>query len=78
MADSDVVYVMTHDPLCMWSTSATPDPLPDYDCGECEQIAKVREDQTQRCIAAVNDYFDRGEYSPAQLMDDLRALQEKP
>jgi len=28
----------------------------------------------EACIAAVDDYFDRGECSPAQLMDDLHAL----
>lgn len=27
------------------------------------------------CIAAVEKYFDRGEYSPAQLFDHLRETQ---
>ena len=34
---------MNHDPLCiMWSTNVIPDPLPGYDCGECDLIARVR------------------------------------
>lgn len=42
-----------HDPLCMWSTNATPDPLPGHDCWDCELIDKVRKDQTQRNIEQV-------------------------
>ena len=46
MSDSvSDTYVPAHDPLCMWSTNATPDPLPGYDCGECEVIAKVRKEE---------------------------------
>jgi hypothetical protein len=62
----------SHDPLCPWSGSTEWDLL--IGCHDCNLISKVRDDQTQRCIAAVDDYFDRGEYSPAQLMDDLYAL----
>jgi len=36
---------MTHDPMCMWSTNATPDPLPDYDCGECDLIMNARKEE---------------------------------
>jgi hypothetical protein len=71
MADSDVVHSMTHDPLCVELYGQL---LPTGNCVACGIIARVRKDQTRRCIAAVDDYFDRGEYSPAQLMDDLYAL----
>ena len=44
---------MIHDLLCMWSTNAIPDPLPGYDCGECDQIKQVRKDMITKGIAAI-------------------------
>ena len=38
---------------------------------------RVRDKAIRDCIEAVDAYFDRGELSPAQLMDDLSALLEK-
>jgi|688.fasta_scaffold192437_2 hypothetical protein len=41
----------SHDPLCPLSGSTEWDDV--IGCDDCNLIAKVREDQTQRCVAAV-------------------------
>ncbi len=62
MADSDVVYAMTHDPLCpVIGSSAETYWLPN--CPNCDLIARVREDEraAEPCIApcAASNY-ERG------------------
>ena len=45
---------MTHDPLCPWVRES----WWDNSCVVCDLIVKVRKDQTQQCIAAVEEQVE--------------------
>lgn len=74
-----------HDALCTWMPDVYAQggtgPVMEFPC-VCVFIDKVRKDQTQRCIAAVEAIDDGGvadiRYILASIEETLRALQEKP
>lgn len=81
---------MTHDPLCPTHRSNSAWLIRPRDCDYCKVIAKVREDERAKCIAAVKEApISGGMRDPltgeqrVEVFVDvavaaLRALEEKP